>query len=333
GLDLPAGPHRPLRAQASRHQLPAGGHEDPGGHGAAARAAERPPPLQRSVLRRRGGAEDEPDRPAERGLEARDDHAHVRAQGRRRSRPRGAARTPPRAGHDRPARRPARVGASGHPAALRPARDRGPVPALHPDAQPDPPAPRRAARARGLDAQALRLRARRPHRGLRGRAAGAARAGEPGQRAGAGRASLVQPGAERAAVHDRGGHQRDPAQHHRRAGARPAKVGRAAAEGEASGYEKVGRAAAEGEASGYEKVGRAAAEGEASGYEKAGRAAAEGEASGYETAGRAAAEGEASGYQKGVTVLSDDQERAQQAEALIARMKAARGYMYPEWEF
>src|SRR6185503_8112609 len=144
------------------------------------------------------------------------------------------------------------------------------------------------ARARGLDPQALRLRARRPHRGLRRRAAGAARAGEPGQRAGAGRASLVQPGAERAAVHDRGGHQRDPAQHHRRAGARPAKVGRAAAEGEASGYEK---------------------------------------------AGRAAAEGEASGYEKGTTVLSDDQERAQQAEALIARMKAARGYMYPEWEF
>jgi len=31
--------------------------------------------------------------------------------------------------------------------------------------------------------------------------------------------------------------------------------------------------------------------------------------------------------------VSDDQERAQQAEALIARMKAARGYMYPEWEF
>lgn len=25
--------------------------------------------------------------------------------------------------------------------------------------------------------------------------------------------------------------------------------------------------------------------------------------------------------------------RAEQAEALIARMKAARGYMYPEWEF
>ncbi|HEX9748825.1 MAG TPA: hypothetical protein VGB86_10525 [Methylomirabilota bacterium] len=25
--------------------------------------------------------------------------------------------------------------------------------------------------------------------------------------------------------------------------------------------------------------------------------------------------------------------REQQAEALIAKMKAARGYMYPEWEF
>jgi len=28
-----------------------------------------------------------------------------------------------------------------------------------------------------------------------------------------------------------------------------------------------------------------------------------------------------------------DSSREQQAEALIAKMKAARGYMYPEWEF
>jgi len=28
-----------------------------------------------------------------------------------------------------------------------------------------------------------------------------------------------------------------------------------------------------------------------------------------------------------------DTNREQQAEALIAKMKAARGYMYPEWEF
>ena len=28
-----------------------------------------------------------------------------------------------------------------------------------------------------------------------------------------------------------------------------------------------------------------------------------------------------------------DPSREQQAEALIAKMKAARGYMYPEWEF
>ena len=30
---------------------------------------------------------------------------------------------------------------------------------------------------------------------------------------------------------------------------------------------------------------------------------------------------------------SMDAERAQRAEALIARMKEARGYIYPEWEF
>ena len=28
-----------------------------------------------------------------------------------------------------------------------------------------------------------------------------------------------------------------------------------------------------------------------------------------------------------------EEKRAEQAEALIAKMKAARGYMYPEWEF
>ena len=30
---------------------------------------------------------------------------------------------------------------------------------------------------------------------------------------------------------------------------------------------------------------------------------------------------------------TSDQERAKRADALIARMKAARGYIYPEWEF
>ena len=179
GLDLPARAHRSRRAQAPRHQLPPGGHEDARHHGAPAGAAQRPPALQRGVLRRRGGAEGQPDRPAERGLEARDDHAHVRAQERRRARPRGAARAAARARHDGAARRPARVGASGDPPALRPARDRGAVPALHAHAQPDPPAPRRAARARGLDPQALRLRAGRAHRRLRGRAARPARAREP----------------------------------------------------------------------------------------------------------------------------------------------------------
>jgi alkylhydroperoxidase/carboxymuconolactone decarboxylase family protein YurZ len=31
--------------------------------------------------------------------------------------------------------------------------------------------------------------------------------------------------------------------------------------------------------------------------------------------------------------MSDEEERLQRTEALIARMKAARGYIYPEWEF
>ena len=54
--------------------------------------------------------------------------------------------------------------------------------------QPDAPAPRRAARARGLDPEALRLRAGRAHRGLRGRAARPPRAREPAERGRARRA-------------------------------------------------------------------------------------------------------------------------------------------------
>ena len=59
-----------------------------GHHGASARAHERPPALQRGVLRGRGGAEGQPRRPGARGLEARDDDSYVRAQGRGRARPR-----------------------------------------------------------------------------------------------------------------------------------------------------------------------------------------------------------------------------------------------------
>ena len=34
-----------------------------------------------------------------------------------------------------------------------------------------------------------------------------------------------------------------------------------------------------------------------------------------------------------MTHAENDRTRAQRAEALIARMKQARGYIYPEWEF
>jgi alkylation response protein AidB-like acyl-CoA dehydrogenase len=49
-LVLSTGAHRPRRTQAPRHQLPTGRHEDTRDHGAAAGAAEWPPPFQRSVF-------------------------------------------------------------------------------------------------------------------------------------------------------------------------------------------------------------------------------------------------------------------------------------------
>jgi hypothetical protein len=57
------------RRSASRHQLPAGRHEDAGDQRAPAGAPERPPALQRGVLRRRRGAEGESGRAVESGLE------------------------------------------------------------------------------------------------------------------------------------------------------------------------------------------------------------------------------------------------------------------------
>ena len=58
-LVLFAGAHRSRSAQAPRHQLSAGRHEDAGHHRAPAGPAQRPPPFQRGVFRRRHGAEGE----------------------------------------------------------------------------------------------------------------------------------------------------------------------------------------------------------------------------------------------------------------------------------
>ena len=63
--------------------------------------------LQRGVLHRRGGAEGEPARAAQPGLEGHDDHADVRAPLRGRPQPRGAARPADRAGEAATARRAA----------------------------------------------------------------------------------------------------------------------------------------------------------------------------------------------------------------------------------
>jgi hypothetical protein len=93
GLDLSPGAHGSRRAQAQGHQLSPRGHEDARHHRAPARAHERPPALQRGLLRGRGGAEGKPGGQGQPGLGRRHDHPHVRAQGGRRARPRrsGAA--------------------------------------------------------------------------------------------------------------------------------------------------------------------------------------------------------------------------------------------------
>ena len=98
GLDLSPRAHRSRGAPASRHQLSPGRHEDAGHQCPPARPDERAQALQRGLLRGRGGAEGESRRQGRRGLVARDDHAHVRAQGGRRARAtttrsRGSARS------------------------------------------------------------------------------------------------------------------------------------------------------------------------------------------------------------------------------------------------
>ena len=80
----------------------------------------------------------------------------------------------------------------------------------------EPPGTRR------LDPQALRFGTRRAHLRLRLDPARPLRDGRRPDRGGPRRLALVPPGARRAAIHDRRRHQRDPAQHHRRARARPA---------------------------------------------------------------------------------------------------------------
>jgi hypothetical protein len=103
-LVLPLGAHRPRRAEASRHHLPARRHEDAGHHRAPAGAAQRPPAFQRGVLRGCRRAEGEYRRQDQRGLEGRDHDLDVRARRRRRARPRGADRPPRRAGEAIPHR-------------------------------------------------------------------------------------------------------------------------------------------------------------------------------------------------------------------------------------
>ena len=81
-----------------------------------------------------------------------------------------------------------------------------------------PPTARRAAGARRLDPQIVRIGAGAAHSRFLVDPARALRDRRRADRGGAGRRALAPPRARRAAIHDRRRHQRNPAQHHRRAG-------------------------------------------------------------------------------------------------------------------
>ena len=95
-------------------------------------------------------------------------------------------------------------------------------------ARADPPVARRAAGTRGLDPQTVRLGAGAAHRRFLVDPARPLRDGRRADRGGARRGALAPPRARRPPIHDCRRHQRDPAQHHRRARTRPAKGVRAA---------------------------------------------------------------------------------------------------------
>src|ERR1700730_4907205 len=203
---LSIGTDRSRRPQAPWHQLSTGRHEDAGDHGAAAGAVERAPPFQRGVLCRRAGAQGQPRRAAERGLEGRDHDPDVRAQRGRWTRPRSTDRAADRARQaiaDAPG---AGVEPDPYPPAIGPAGDRGQGLAGDAAARSDAAIARRAAGARRLDPQALRLGARGAHRLLRLDLARPLRDGRCPDRGGARRLALAPPGARRAPIHNRRRH-------------------------------------------------------------------------------------------------------------------------------
>ncbi len=100
--------HRPRRAEAPRHLVPARRHDAARRRGAAARHDHRREGVQRDLLHRRAGPEGRTARPDQRGLAGRHDDARVRAGHRREPPPRAAGEDPeparPRAGERERAR-------------------------------------------------------------------------------------------------------------------------------------------------------------------------------------------------------------------------------------
>src|SRR5690242_2059459 len=222
----PAGhPHRPRRAEASGNDLLLGGHDRPGRGGQAAAPGHRRGRVQRGVPDRRADPRRRPDRAGRRGLEGGQRHADERAGEHRRLAGRAAGERhdrhrradlafPARAAHARTARPDAAAvdGRRGGPAgggAAAPAAGRGP------------------ARTRGLRRQAglrppqpgdLRVRGRTRRR----RRAALRRLDHapPGERQLLRPRSRIPLPARQGELH-RGRDLGDPAQHRRRAGARP----------------------------------------------------------------------------------------------------------------
>ena len=123
-----------------------------------------------------------------------------------------------------PRRRRTGVEGPGGAAGARPVLDRDRDPPADEPPLADAPPPRRAARARGLGAQARVQRGVRADGGDGERTAGSPRTAVAGSAGGAGRRPLGLPDGVRPALRHRGRDVRDPAQHHRRSRAGTAPV-------------------------------------------------------------------------------------------------------------
>src|SRR5437763_1874418 len=224
-LDVPPRPYGSRGAEARRHHVPADGHGLARGDGASHQADQRGVALLRDLPDGRACARAERRRARERGLGDRQDAAPLRAehdrrrlQGARRCRAPPGARPPPPAERGGPPRPPDRARSD------RPARDGPGLLRLDAGSLAGADEGGAPAGAGDVDLQVLRDRAEPaparpggPHRGTPGPRLG----GRGLRRRGAQARARLAPLARQL---DRGRHVGGPAEHHRQARARPARL-------------------------------------------------------------------------------------------------------------